>query len=292
MRQLGYAKKPKSYRPRPARSAAMRIIFIRMIPTGQVTCARIVLIGATALVLTGPLHIKTREGKKLMAQQKQNEPIMAQNYEEAMLIFAAPTPKEFIKQREGWRDRQGNQHMVSYVEWHYVADLLDEVWPSWSHQVRSVTQIGDMVVCVAALTIAGITREGCGTGTADNEMGIKKAEHDALKRAAVKFGIARDLYQNEEHEGHSAQTPRQRQTEGYQGGGYQQAKRDLDKQTQGRSDDEQITVKQLNYARSLARELGKDVDVLCSDFTNGQVEEADALSKQEAKKFIDWLKQQ
>ena len=38
-----------------------------------------------------------------------------------------------------------------------------------------------------------ITREGIGTGPSDCEMGIKKAEHDALKRAAVKFGIAREL---------------------------------------------------------------------------------------------------
>ena len=48
-----------------------------------------------------------------------------------------------------------------------------------------------------AITIDGVTREGVGTGTADNETGIKKAEHDALKRAAIKFGIARELYQRE-----------------------------------------------------------------------------------------------
>jgi len=43
-------------------------------------------------------------------------------------------------------------------------------------------------------TISGVTREGVGTGLADSETGIKKAEHDALKRAAVKFGVVRDCY--------------------------------------------------------------------------------------------------
>ena len=54
-----------------------------------------------------------------------------------------------------------------------------------------------IVTVTVAITIDGITREGLGTGYADSEMGIKKAEHDALKRAAVKFGIARELYKKE-----------------------------------------------------------------------------------------------
>ncbi len=102
-----------------------------------------------------------------------------------------------IKTREGWTDRSGNKHTVDYVEWHAVADILDRVTPTWQHAVRDVKQIGDMVAVTAAITIDGVTREGVGTGTAESEMGIKKAEHDALKRAAVKFGIARELYQRE-----------------------------------------------------------------------------------------------
>jgi hypothetical protein len=109
-----------------------------------------------------------------------------------------------IKQREGWRDRNGQTHYVDYVEWHCVADLLDKLVPTWSHSVRNIIQIGEFAVATAAITINGVTREGVGTGLADSETGIKKAEHDALKRAAVKFGVARDLYRDEEKSGEPA----------------------------------------------------------------------------------------
>jgi hypothetical protein len=104
---------------------------------------------------------------------------------------------ELVKQREGWRDRNGNTHYVDYVEWHTVADILDENAPNWSHTIRDIKQIGDIFTVTVAITIDGVTREGIGTGTAETELGIKKAEHDALKRAAVKFGIARELYKKE-----------------------------------------------------------------------------------------------
>ncbi|MGE0131519.1 MAG: Rad52/Rad22 family DNA repair protein [Blastocatellales bacterium] len=109
-----------------------------------------------------------------------------------------------VKQREGWRDRNGQTHYVDYVEWHVVADLLDRIVPDWSHAVRNIVQIGDFVAVTAAITINGVTREGVGTGPADSETGIKKAEHDALKRAAVKFGVARDLYRDEDGSNDSA----------------------------------------------------------------------------------------
>ena len=36
-----------------------------------------------------------------------------------------------IRQRAGRRDRNGHVHMVEYVEWHTVADILDEHAPNW-----------------------------------------------------------------------------------------------------------------------------------------------------------------
>nr|WP_281720996.1 Rad52/Rad22 family DNA repair protein [Nitrosomonas nitrosa] len=89
-------------------------------------------------------------------------------------------------------------HFVDYVEWQTVADLLDRLIPDWSHAMRDIMQVGNFVAVTVALTLNGVTREGVGTGAADSETGIKKAEHDALKRAAVKFGIARDLYRDDE----------------------------------------------------------------------------------------------
>ena len=105
---------------------------------------------------------------------------------------------EMVRQRVGWRDNSGREHEVDYVEWHTVADLLDHICPDWSHQVNEVKQIGDFVAVTVSITIKGVTRQGVGTGSAYDEVGIKKAEHDALKRAAVKFGIARELYRKEE----------------------------------------------------------------------------------------------
>ncbi|MBK8304950.1 MAG: hypothetical protein IPK98_16735 [Chloracidobacterium sp.] len=102
-----------------------------------------------------------------------------------------------IRQRAGRRDRDGNVHMVEYVEWHTVADILDDNAPNWAHTVKDIRSIGDIVTVTVAITIDGVTREGIGTGKAISETGIKKAEHDALKRAAVKFGIARELYKKE-----------------------------------------------------------------------------------------------
>src|SRR4051812_11688009 len=104
---------------------------------------------------------------------------------------------QLVRQRAGRRDQNGHVHMVEYVEWHTVADILDEHAPNWAHTVKDIRPIGEIVTVTVAITIDGVTREGIGTGKAISETGIKKAEHDALKRAAVKFGIARELYKRE-----------------------------------------------------------------------------------------------
>jgi hypothetical protein len=177
-----------------------------------------------------------------------------------------------IKTREGWKDRQGNTHMVEYVEWHTVADILDRVAPTWQHSVRNVVQIGDMVAVTAAISIDGVTREGVGTGTAESEMGIKKAEHDALKRAAVKFGIARELYQREseviEKEGTAPQS-------------------EFPRDPLAKSMADLVTPKQLGMIRALAREAGVDVEEECQSVLRCKTDE---LSKRAASSFIDHLK--
>ncbi len=173
---------------------------------------------------------------------------------------------ELVRRREGWSDREGRPHTVDYVEWHTVADILDKAAPSWSHTVKDIRQIGDIVAVTVAITIDGITREGVGTGRAKNELGIKKAEHDALKRAAVKFGIARDLYKHEKE---------------------QDAKPlDLFEDATAKTYADMITTKQLRMIHSLARERGIDANVECSAMTNCRVGE---LSKRAASAFIEHL---
>ena len=182
-----------------------------------------------------------------------------------------PVDSRLIKTREGWTDRQGNTHWVEYIEWHTVADILDRVAPDWSHAVRNITQIGDVVAVTASITIDGVTREGVGTGPADTETGIKKAEHDALKRAAVKFGIARDLYRRESDviEDNGGISP--------------SIARDPRPKTLG----DLVTPKQLWMIRNLGREIGCNVEQECQSLMQCNLEE---ISKRAASSFIDYLK--
>ena len=133
-----------------------------------------------------------------------------------------------------------------------------------------------MTVTVA-ITIDGVTREGIGTGNAQNEMGIKKAEHDALKRAAVKFGIARDLYKKEsdviERDGAFASRD--------DDGGFP------DKPV-AKNLGELVTAKQLGMIRALARELRIDADEECNSVMSCR---SDELSKSAASSFIKHLQE-
>ena len=200
-------------------------------------------------------------------------PVVPMAFTNTLRTLRQPIDPKLIKTREGWTDRQGNTHMVEYVEWHTVADLLDRVVPTWAHAVRSVVQIGDMVAVTAAITIDGVTREGVGTGTADNETGIKKAEHDALKRAAIKFGIARDLYQRES------------EVIEKQGAGPQAGEFPRDPLAKSMAD--LVTPKQLGMIRALGREIGIDIEEECQAVLRCRTEE---LSKRAASSFIDHLK--
>ena len=130
-----------------------------------------------------------------MVEQKDNVVQMA--FAGTLRNLRETVSPDMVKQRTGWQDREGQVHTFEYIEWHTVADILDEKAPDWSHSIKDIREIGKFVTVIVAITVDGITREGLGTGSADSEMGIKKAEHDALKRAAVKFGIARELYKKE-----------------------------------------------------------------------------------------------
>jgi hypothetical protein len=200
-------------------------------------------------------------------------PVVPLSFAKTLSTLKQPVEPRLIKTREGWRDRNGNQHMVEYVEWHTVADILDRVAPTWSHAVRGIVQIGEMVAVTCAITIDGVTREGVGTGNADNETGIKKAEHDALKRAAIKFGIARELYQRESE-------VIEREGAGPQPG-------DFPKDPLAKSMADLVTPKQLGMIRALAREAGVDPDEESQAVMRVRTEE---LSKRAASSFIDHLK--
>ncbi len=207
---------------------------------------------------------------KIMTQTKAETPTENNvlNFSTTLNELRHSVEPELVRQREGWSDREGRTHMVDYVEWHTVADILDDAAPNWSHTVKDIRLIGDIVAITVAITIDGVTREGIGTGVAKNELGIKKAEHDALKRAAVKFGIARDLYKSEPVQKFEPQTV------------------NLLEDATAKTLSDMITGKQIRMIHSVARERGVDAEAECSAMTNCRIGE---LSKRAASALIDHL---
>ena len=189
-----------------------------------------------------------------------------------------PLDARLVKTREGWTDYSGNKHMVEYVEWHTVADILDHQAPTWGHTIKKITQMGETVVVIAAITINGITREGIGTGNVNTETGIKKAEHDALKRAAIKFGIARDLYRRDGETSNNHSLPPKSQPNPFP------------TNPLAKSVSELATPKQIVMIRAVCRDLNIDMDMELQETMklDCKVEE---LSRRAASAFIDHLQQ-
>ena len=183
-----------------------------------------------------------------------------------------------VRQREGWRDRNGNVRTVDYIEWHTVADILDETAPNWAHSIKDIRTFGDVIAVTVAISINGVTREGIGTGNANSEMGIKKAEHDALKRAAVKFGIARDLYKKEFDAFDSEHVPAVAQQEPEQP--------QFPSDPVAKSLSEMVTTKQLGMIRAICRENNLDPEEECMAVMKCKVNE---LSRRAASSLIDHL---
>jgi hypothetical protein len=244
--------------------------------------------GRVETVEAEAVSLKNTKGKKEMKQVNTKEMPFASgeagttentnnvlNFTSTLKELRKNVDPDLVKQREGWRDRNGNTHYVDYVEWHTVADILDETAPNWSHAVKDIRQIGDIFTVTVAITIDGVTREGLGTGVANSELGIKKAEHDALKRAAVKFGIARDLYKKEsdtiEREG---AVPVQTQ---YNNSG------EIPSNPIAKSLSDLVTAKQLGMIRAMAREIGVDPDEECNNLMQCKTDE---LSKKAASALI------
>lgn len=203
-----------------------------------------------------------------------NETVVVQFADTLKELSQAVSP-ELVRQRVGWRDRMGREHEVDYVEWHVVADLLDRICPDWAHQVNSIKQIGDFVAVTASITIRGVTRQGIGTGSAYDEKGIKKAEHDALKRAAVKFGIARELYRREEENNSSQKS------------GNGAAKAEFPRDPVAKTMADLVTPKQLVAIRVIANSQGINAEAECVEALKCKPEE---LSRRAASAFIDHLK--
>ncbi len=117
------------------------------------------------------------------------------------------TPEDEIGYRPAdFKNPQGKQ--LAYVDARYVMDVLDrEVGPS-NWESTYMKHDDGSVECTIMVTMrgGGYVRK-CDVGTPSTIEAVKGAYSDAFKRAAVHFGIARDLYDERMAEGPSAPKP-------------------------------------------------------------------------------------
>jgi len=115
--------------------------------------------------------------------------------------LAAPLPAGTVAWRQDGRavlrDGRWYARFVAYVEANTVRERLDAVVPGeWDLTLDLLPPLGgqdeDAHGCAfkARLQILGVIREDVGTGR-----DYKSAATDAFKRAAVRFGVAHELYQ-------------------------------------------------------------------------------------------------
>lgn len=108
-------------------------------------------------------------------------------------------PDLTIKPEEiDWRvgatfDRNGAKWgtLLGYIDARLAMEKLDLLDEQWSSRMEPVQLNGDAGVR-CTLTVNGVSRED--VGTASTTEPLKGAFSDALKRAAVHFGIGRELY--------------------------------------------------------------------------------------------------
>jgi hypothetical protein len=119
--------------------------------------------------------------------------------------LSAPVPTGEISWRQDGkvtaREGQYFARFVAYIEANTVRERLDTVVPGeWDLTLELLPTIagedGDGAQCSfkARLQILGVIREDVGTGR-----DYKQASTDAFKRAAVRFGIAHELYAYEQN---------------------------------------------------------------------------------------------
>jgi hypothetical protein len=119
--------------------------------------------------------------------------------------LSAPVPMGAISWRQDGkvtaRDGKYFARFVAYIEANTVRERLDTVVPGeWDLTLELLPSIagedGDGAQCSfkARLQILGVIREDVGTGR-----DYKQASTDAFKRAAVRFGVANELYAYEQN---------------------------------------------------------------------------------------------
>ena len=120
-----------------------------------------------------------------------------------LAMLYEPTPPDEIRHRQGPRKHSGDcpkfgacpqaHLMLDYIDARYVMDRLDYLGPeNW--QDRYVDRPGGSVRCGIGLLVDGDWVWKWDVGTQSDIEPEKGSYSEAFKRAAVKWGIGRDLY--------------------------------------------------------------------------------------------------
>lgn len=209
---------------------------------------------------------------------------------EIVANLSAPLDPAMIRNRYGWKGRDGQAVYVDYVEWQDVVSLLDAHAPGWGFTTTSVVPVHNGVAVTGDLSIPSVdedghlaitVRSGTGYGSIEDndrngERAVKKAASDALKRAAVLFGVAKELYVKSDAD-RAAAAPRPQGNYTPQNSTAAPRTFDPSKMTGG------ITGPQLNALKTKFN----GADVVAATMFNKSLEE---LSKGEASQLMDALK--
>jgi hypothetical protein len=120
-----------------------------------------------------------------------------------LAVLHEPTPEAEVRQRQGPRKHAGDcpkfgtcpqpHMMLDYIDARYVMDKLDHLGPeNW--QDRYIDRTGGSVRCGIGLLVDGEWVWKWDVGTVSDIEPEKGSYSEAFKRAAVKWGIGRDLY--------------------------------------------------------------------------------------------------
>jgi hypothetical protein len=115
---------------------------------------------------------------------------------EDILALQAPLPLVDHEAREKGKNKEGTkkQYLI-YINQEGVIPLLNSIDPNWSWDVLNVHFEAKYVSVTGRLTIKGVSRDGVGGNSPNgvqspvDEDTVKGAETDALKRAALRFGV-------------------------------------------------------------------------------------------------------
>ena len=129
-------------------------------------------------------------------------PMTGETIDDCLSLLRAPFPPEVVKWRPGTKTKDGTKALaLAYVDARDVMERLDDaVGPQgWSDRYKVVDEANGVVECTLAVQypdLRAVSKSDVGypNGGMDDDEPFKGAYSDAFKRAAVKLGIGRDLY--------------------------------------------------------------------------------------------------